>query len=126
MEFTGDPSIIILATSFANDLQYLFEQTPKFYIANLHLLRRRLRALSSATISFVSCRGDHFSGYRYRTDSPMNLHLGDSLGRPAAADILPSFSWLLEHTGHQAPPRVLGDGLLHDKARSRAAVVLQP
>lgn len=111
MESPGDPSHILLPTSFSNDIEYLFHKDPKLYSANLHLVRRRLRAIPSATVSFVTWRSNHFSGYRYETRSPVNLHHGDSVGRPTNNDILPSLGWLLEHTGHQAPRRILEDGI---------------
>ncbi|KAF7372284.1 hypothetical protein MVEN_00088100 [Mycena venus] len=38
-------------------------------------------------VSFVTWRGDHFSSYRYETRSPLNLHHGDSMGRPANDNI---------------------------------------
>ncbi|KAJ6502045.1 hypothetical protein C8R45DRAFT_819125 [Mycena sanguinolenta] len=36
MKSTNDPSLIILPTSFFNDLQHLFEQSPRLYSTNLH------------------------------------------------------------------------------------------
>ncbi|KAJ7784245.1 hypothetical protein B0H16DRAFT_1296065 [Mycena metata] len=112
MVCTSDPPLLILPTSFFNDLTYLVEQNPKAYSSNFHLIRRRLRALPSATVSFVTCRNDHYSGYRYQTTSSMDLHLGDSLGHAPAPGILPSIAWVLDRTGHQAPPRVRGDGIV--------------
>ncbi|KAJ7785370.1 hypothetical protein DFH07DRAFT_726414 [Mycena maculata] len=93
MNSNDDPSFIILPTSFSNDLQFLFGQTPRLYSSNFDLIRRRLRALPSATVSWIICESNHYSGYRYGTNSP-HLRLGDSMGRLARADDLPSFTWL--------------------------------
>ncbi|KAF7361212.1 hypothetical protein MSAN_01153300 [Mycena sanguinolenta] len=111
MDSMTDPSHILLPTSFSNDISYLFQNDPKFYSANLHLICSRLRTIPSPTISFVVWRGNHFSGYHYKASLPVDLHHGDSMGRPAQDDILPSFQWLLEHTGHQAPRRILENGI---------------
>ncbi|KAK7036889.1 hypothetical protein R3P38DRAFT_2770949 [Favolaschia claudopus] len=39
------------------------------------------------------------------------LFMGTLWGGPAASDIMPSFSWFLQHTGHSAPLRVTSNGI---------------
>jgi hypothetical protein len=107
----SDPTFIALPTSFARDSRYLFEQGLHTYSLNLSLIRRRLRAILTANVSFATCDLDHFSAYRYLPKFS-SLRLGDSMGRPPCADILPAFNWVLEGlsgNGYSAPETV-GEG----------------
>ncbi|KAK6974439.1 hypothetical protein R3P38DRAFT_2811996 [Favolaschia claudopus] len=106
-----DPSIVILPTTFSSDLQYLSQQNSRSYSRNLHLLRRRLRAIPSPRISFAVCRFNHYTAYHYTARSPVDLVHGDSLGGPAATDVMPSFCWFIQHTGHSVPLRVSLNGI---------------
>ncbi|KAJ7111209.1 hypothetical protein C8R46DRAFT_871682, partial [Mycena filopes] len=88
-----------------------FQTGSASYSSNLSLLRRRLRAVPTANISFVTCEDDHFSAYRYFPKFS-SLRLGDSMGRPSSGDILPAFNWFVEGLSDNGYPAIgaVGEG----------------
>jgi hypothetical protein len=84
---------LFFPTSFFSDAKYLYDQSPQLYSPKLAALRDSLRASGPVLFALITCIDGHYSGF-YDTLSGQLEH-GDSMGFPAASDMLSVLQWVM-------------------------------